>query len=81
MNLCPSGLLHVVGIYYEKECSSEELDHGVLAVGYGFEGEDKMGKKFWIVKNRLVKQKQPKLCCFKLFFLFEAFWLFIFTAN
>ncbi|CAF89137.1 unnamed protein product, partial [Tetraodon nigroviridis] len=40
------------GIYYEKECSSEELDHGVLVVGYGFQGEDVDGKKFWIVKNR-----------------------------
>ncbi|CAG08188.1 unnamed protein product, partial [Tetraodon nigroviridis] len=39
------------GIYYEKECSSEELDHGVLVVGYGFQGEDVDGKKFWIVKN------------------------------
>ncbi|AWP07623.1 Cathepsin L [Scophthalmus maximus] len=39
------------GIYYEKECSSEELDHGVLVVGYGFEGEDAAGKKYWIVKN------------------------------
>ncbi|XP_016392810.1 cathepsin L1-like [Sinocyclocheilus rhinocerous] len=39
------------GIYYEKDCSSEELDHGVLAVGYGFEGEDVDGKKYWIVKN------------------------------
>uniref|UniRef100_A0A3Q4M895 Zgc:174153 n=1 Tax=Neolamprologus brichardi TaxID=32507 RepID=A0A3Q4M895_NEOBR len=39
------------GIYYEPECSSEELDHGVLLVGYGFEGEDVDGKKYWIVKN------------------------------
>ncbi|KAI2664464.1 Procathepsin L [Labeo rohita] len=39
------------GIYYEKDCSSEELDHGVLAVGYGFDGEDVDGKKYWIVKN------------------------------
>uniref|UniRef100_A0A8C7DGM3 Peptidase C1A papain C-terminal domain-containing protein n=1 Tax=Oncorhynchus kisutch TaxID=8019 RepID=A0A8C7DGM3_ONCKI len=38
-------------IYYEEKCSSEELDHGVLVVGYGFEGEDVDGKKFWIVKN------------------------------
>lgn len=40
------------GIYYEKECSSEELDHGVLVVGYGFQGQDVDGKKYWIVKNR-----------------------------
>ncbi|KAM9810618.1 cathepsin La [Neosynchiropus ocellatus] len=39
------------GIYYEKDCSSEELDHGVLVVGYGFEGEDVDGNKYWIVKN------------------------------
>uniref|UniRef100_A0A3B3UQQ4 Cathepsin Lb n=1 Tax=Poecilia latipinna TaxID=48699 RepID=A0A3B3UQQ4_9TELE len=39
------------GIYYEKECSSEELDHGVLVVGYGFQGQDVDGKKYWIVKN------------------------------
>lgn len=40
------------GIYYERDCSSEDLDHGVLVVGYGYEGEDVDGKKFWIVKNR-----------------------------
>ncbi|RXN32077.1 cathepsin L1-like protein [Labeo rohita] len=39
------------GIYYEKECSSEELDHGVLVVGYGYEGADVAGRKYWIVKN------------------------------
>ncbi|KAG9486844.1 hypothetical protein GDO78_006960 [Eleutherodactylus coqui] len=39
------------GIYYEPECSSTDLDHGVLVVGYGFEGEDVDGKKYWIVKN------------------------------
>lgn len=45
-------LIFILGIYYEKECSSEELDHGVLVVGYGYEGEDVDGKKYWIVKNR-----------------------------
>ncbi|XP_075067178.1 procathepsin L isoform X2 [Mixophyes fleayi] len=39
------------GIYYEPACSSSDLDHGVLAVGYGFENEDVDGKKYWIVKN------------------------------
>lgn len=44
-----------LGIYYEPDCSSEELDHGVLVVGYGYEGEDVAGKRYWIVKNRSVQ--------------------------
>ena len=39
------------GIYYEPNCSSKEMDHGVLVVGYGSEGAQSDSNKFWIVKN------------------------------
>ncbi|EPQ12368.1 Cathepsin L1, partial [Myotis brandtii] len=39
------------GIYYDPDCSSEDLNHGVLVVGYGFEGVEMDNNKYWIVKN------------------------------
>jgi len=39
--------LYKTGIYYEPACSSSNLDHGVLAIGYG---TDATGD-YWLVKN------------------------------
>lgn len=45
----PSFAFYNQGVYYEPKCGSSEfdLDHAVLAVGYG----ELHGEKYWLVKN------------------------------
>ncbi|XP_034880328.1 cathepsin L1-like [Mirounga leonina] len=45
------------GIYYDPNCSSEDLDHGILVVGYGSQGEEPENQKYWIVKNGYKKTR------------------------
>ncbi|KAL2084371.1 hypothetical protein ACEWY4_019889 [Coilia grayii] len=36
------------GVYYDRNCNKDDINHAVLAVGYGVTTK---GKKYWIVKN------------------------------
>lgn len=38
-------------MYYDPNCNKDDINHAVLAVGYG---QTAKGEKFWIVKNRWV---------------------------
>jgi cathepsin L len=40
--------LYMSGVYYESSCSSTNLNHAILTVGYGSAGT---GLDYWIVKN------------------------------
>nr|XP_048303516.1 cathepsin J-like isoform X1 [Myodes glareolus] len=39
------------GIYHEPNCSSNIINHSVLVVGYGFEGNETDGNNYWLIKN------------------------------
>uniref|UniRef100_H9YXJ9 Cathepsin L1 preproprotein n=1 Tax=Macaca mulatta TaxID=9544 RepID=H9YXJ9_MACMU len=46
-----SFMFYKEGIYFEPDCSSEDMDHGVLVVGYGFESTESDNSKYWLGKN------------------------------
>ncbi|PIO32484.1 hypothetical protein AB205_0107370, partial [Aquarana catesbeiana] len=36
------------GVYYDPQCDAEDINHAVLAIGYGVQKK----QKYWIIKNR-----------------------------
>lgn len=49
------------GMYYDPDCSSEDLNHSVLVVSYGFEEVESDNNKYWIVK---IRYKIPEILTF-----------------
>ncbi|EDL93851.1 rCG24202 [Rattus norvegicus] len=43
------------GIYHEPKCNNR-VNHAVLVVGYGFEGNETDGNNYWLIKNSWGKQ-------------------------
>ncbi|XP_027265828.1 cathepsin 7 [Cricetulus griseus] len=39
------------GIYHEPKCKTDNPTHGLLLVGFGYEGRESDGKKYWLLKN------------------------------
>lgn len=45
--------MFTLGVYSDSKCSSTDLDHGVLAVGYGVVNDAIKGsQQYYIIKNR-----------------------------
>ncbi|TRY90438.1 hypothetical protein DNTS_018930 [Danionella cerebrum] len=53
-------LYYKSGVYYDRNCNKDDINHAVLAVGYGVTPK---GKKYWIVKNS--RSSAPSLFQFR----------------
>lgn len=49
---------YLSGIYHQPNCSNNTVNHAVLVVGYGSEGDVKDGNNYWLIKNRYTCQKK-----------------------